>query len=184
MKLEHLIDVNELPDIHESMNSKFTDLVWSRPSKLSFEATGKLKDETLNLAIDLVTFSAKRKYVLAQLAFERLVDGKQRAGIIGADKDTFLVLGAVANAFRDKLKQLNAATHIDAVFGLVIPGEEDKIKLFKQLLTGGLVGLTMKSSMTIKSEHGTVVLASNENLSDEEWNDLKSKLAEIGKTNG
>ena len=183
MKLEDLIDVNELPDLQESMDSRFTDLVWTRPSRLSFEATGKLKDETINLVIDLVTFTTSiRKYVLAQLAFERLVEGTARAGIIGLNKDTFPILGAMANAFRDKLKQLNAANHIDATFGLVISGEEDKIRLFKKLLTGGPIGLSMTTSLLIKSEHGTVVLASNEKLSEEEWGDLKNKLQEIGKT--
>lgn len=177
------IKQKHLPELTESMNARFDALKWTREGKQSFVATGTFRDETLNLAIDLQTFkTSTRRYTVAHLAFERLIDGNPYAGVLKLNKNTFLILGALANAFKEQLKKLSAAVDIDAVYCVVLPGEEKKLPLFRRLLSGKLIGLALRTTHIIKSEHATVVASTDKQLSDEDWAALEARLMDLGKT--
>lgn len=119
MKLNDIIDIKNLPCLNEILDTRFETIEWIRKSPRSFEAHAVLGTEDINLSIDLETFKTDAgKYVLADLNFDRLVDGTPKTTTLNVNKSTSQLMGAVGTAFLDQLKKLDSAVSggIDAYF--------------------------------------------------------------------
>lgn len=172
MKLNDIIDIKNLPCLNEILDTRFETIEWIRKSPRSFEAHAVLGTEDINLSIDLETFKTDAgKYVLADLNFDRLVDGTPKTTTLSTSQ----LMGAVGTAFLDQLKKLDSAVSggIDAYFFQVVNNQE----FFKTLMRKKIGGEIIQTN----TEIGTVIISIRKTFSKEEEAAFLQHIKQHGK---
>jgi hypothetical protein len=184
VKLRDIAEVvGPLIDIFESGNSRFDSLDWEEGAN-GFLGTGTIGDIKLRIRLEPSAYLlADTHRVWLNIAFEREVDGAYVQNLLGTHEKVSIVLGAIRSATVTKLIELNSQFQIDALAGIAVDGELDRLRLYDRLFSSPTVGLPgwNKRHLRVKVAGGEAEVALSPELSKHDVDLLLADLQTKGK---
>jgi hypothetical protein len=183
MKLQQL--VGKIPTLTEIYDGRFTSLKWKLESGV-IVGHAHLDEDEFRLRIEPMNFKhSKFETTWLNIAFTRLVDGVEDQTLTATNRNTSKVLGAVINALKDKIAELNSQYEIGALVFCVVELEKKRLSLYRKILgSKALVGLTDWNLLTSEFPitGGYALAAPNAQMPRDALSSLKAAIAARGKT--
>jgi hypothetical protein len=168
--------------VNEALNARFTDLHWT-DSASKFEATAELRGEKFLLVIEVSNLTTeKSSYTWLNLAFARFIDGKPVQELVNKGKNQSVIFGAVVNALKDKITELDEHYEIDAVVLISLKSEIKRVSLYEKILswTYGLNPWKLSAKLDLGSS--IALVGTKQLLDDPRISDLEKAIKEKGKS--
>lgn len=180
------ITENMKPMFVESLNSKFSDIIWTKSGTI-FTGVGTFKEYPNQQIIITITvfpyiFNGSQ-YNTAYIEFVRVIDGISTIELLDLDMrdrnyiDPATVFGAVFNALISKIKTLNAQYTIAALVFTVDKKEIKRLSLYNRMLSRAHGNNTWKIILTFDDVNYSGLVASKHIFTDDELVQLKAELA-------
>lgn len=172
-----------LIDLLESDNTVFDSLNWARGESDEFIGTGTLDETRIKLLLEpSITRTDHKHYVWLNVAFARQLDDDSfTEDLLGKTSNASRVIGAIANALKSKINQLDKKYEIDAIVFLVKTGEEKRMHVYTRKMARHLMS-PWDYRAEIKSLRGLASVVAKRALPPDELNFLKNQLDAHGKT--
>lgn len=175
-----LVDLFEnAVNLNEVLDTKFDSLKWEDPSYSGAElyGTGVLGGEKFRLSIQPSSFTVNatipERYDFLNIAFSREIDGRLTQDLISTGKSQSRQLGAVVNALKDKILELDSKFDIHAVAAVAAKGEEKRIPFYTKVLS---MTHPWKHRYTVSWFGGTALIATKQKLSQEQLDALSAEI--------
>jgi hypothetical protein len=171
--------------INEMYNTHFDRAAWDFTDG-RFIGNALLGEDSFKLYIEPSIFHAgNHKITWLNIAFSRIVDGKEVQELTAANKNTSQVLGAVINALSEKIAELDSQYNIDALAFCVVESEKKRLVTYQRILgSKALVGLHNwnLTKKEINIGNGWALVALSRSLSKTEHDVLFAEITKHGKS--
>ena len=145
-----------------------------------------LRDDEFTLRIEPMVFKhGSYETTWLNIAFARVIEGVETEIVTATNTNTSEVLGAVINALKDKVSELNQKYEIGALAFCVVEKEKKRLLTYRKILgSKALVGLTDWNLLTTEFPivGGYALVALNTSMPRDEMSSLKNEIAKRGKT--
>lgn len=186
MKICELDYLDEHNVINEIFDTKFNDISWERSGE-SFKGTGIIDGNTYVILLEIshIYIDGKR-YKFMNVAFGITIDDQETTQFQGKLPNSSRVLGAITNAINDKISEIIDRYRIQFIVfaakndrdeeGKIIKSAEDKIKLYKKIVSSNLYGLsdwsTVIANLTLSNDQ-LAFIAMRNIPTKEEFSEIK-----------
>ena len=175
-----LVDLFEnAVNLNEVLDTKFDSLKWEDQAYSGAEiyGTGFLDGEKFRLSIQPSTFTVQaaipERYDFLNVAFSREVDGKLTQDLISTGKSQSRQLGAIINALKNKILELDGEFNIHAIAAVAAKGEEKRISFYSKVFS---MTHPWKHRYTVTWFGGTALIATKQNLPQEQLDALSAEI--------
>lgn len=173
MKLDRLI--SEIVNVSEANQTRFTSVSWNQDGNILKTPVLDLEGLQFKLKIEVLSDGLDHTYL--NVGFARIIDGNPVETLVDSGNNGSKAIGAVSNALRDKISELDKDYEFDAKVFFVNASEPKRVSLYKRFIQSDMYGLLKwKYRGLIKSDHGIILVASKKTISPEEFDEYKSDL--------
>lgn len=180
MKLHEIFpDVLEL---FETMGSRFSKLKWEQSGGI-FTGNAELNNIQFKLKIEVQNLKVQEtEKTWLNLAFSRVINGENVETLVNTGQNQSATFGAVLNALRDKVNELDEKYKIDGIVFIAASSELKRLSLYRKLANSKIHGFPgWFLTAEVESKNGKALICVKEKMSSDFSNKLKSYLAQYGK---
>lgn len=192
MKLSDLFE--NATNLNEVLDTEFDELVWDDQAYpgAGIYGIGKLGGEKFGLQIHPSSFTVQdKKYNFLDVQFSREVSDspgteptprptkKFTQELISTKQPQSRQLGAVVNALKNKILELSKNTEVQAIVGVIVKGEEQRISFYRKVLS---MTAPWKHRYTVNWPGGTALIATKQDLPPDQLDALHAEIKSRNKT--
>lgn len=172
--------------ISESLNSQFDNLIWEQDKRGNWRGLGKFNndDEYFTIALNISSQNINNhRYNIVNIDFERYIpDQGSTMDLLGISKNSSRVFGAIYNAIKNKIVELNAKYSIDAISAIV--DDRKRLGIYEVMLKRPYQGISYPNRyyFDIPEISSSGIIATKEKLSQYNLIEVKRYMRSLGKT--
>lgn len=172
----------QMINVTEAFDTRFPSVTWKESNGMYY-AQEMLKGEQFEMLIEPAQFEVNGEQIVwLNIAFAREIDGEMTTDLIGKNENTSAIFGAISNALKDKIKELDSNFEIQAIGLGVRAGEEKRIPIYKRFVSSMVYGLNEWSyAFQVKMNIATMIIATRKKLTPDEVAALKREVEKHGK---